>query len=234
MLLVAALTAAADVQTRVIPLPAGKSLNVEITVGNIRIEGSDKPDAELVIERNVPSTAQLEALPIAIDDTPSRVSVRVIQANGGTDPALRSDVTLRVPRGATIDRIQVLEGRITVQRFEGMLTADIRRGSIEGKDLSGTLRLESGIGSVVLSGARLTPNGLLRLRAFNGDVRLSLAERPADARILALALNGSITSQIPLTMKDTWGPRFGETTIGKGEPVISLDVITGTIEIKAP
>jgi hypothetical protein len=72
------------------------------------------------------------------------------------------------------------------------------------------------------------------LRAFNGDVRLTLAERPADARIMALALNGSITSQIPLVMKDTWGPRWGETTLGKGEPVISLDVITGTIEIRSP
>ena len=234
MLLVAALTAAADVQTRVIPLPAGKSISVDITVGNVRIEGSDRSDAEVVIERSAPSTAQLETLPIAIDDAAPRVSVRIHQPNGGTDPALRSDVTLRVPHAAVIDRVQVLEGRITVQRFTGTLTADIRRGSIDGKDLSGTLRLESGIGSVVLSGARLTPTGLLRLRAFNGDVRLTLAERPPDARILAVALNGTITSQIPLTMKETWGPRFGETTIGKGEPVISLDVITGAIEIKAP
>ena len=113
-------------------------------------------------------------------------------------------------------------------------SADIRRGPIEGRDLSGTLRLESGIGSVVLTGTRLSTDGLLRLRAFNGDVRLTLAERPADARILALVLNGRITSDIPLTMKDTWGPRWGETTLGKGEPVISLDVVTGTIEIKTP
>ena len=53
-----------------------------------------------------------------------------------------------------------------------------------------------------------------------------LAERPADARIMALALNGD-QSDIPLTMKDTWGPRWGEATLGKGEPVISLDVVTG-------
>jgi DUF4097 and DUF4098 domain-containing protein YvlB len=139
-----------------------------------------------------------------------------------------------VPRAAVIDHVQVLEGRITVTRFSGTLTADIRRGSIEGRDLSGTLRLESGIGSVVLTGARLTATGLLRLRAFNGDVRLTLAERPADARIMALALNGQIKSEIPLTMKNTWGPRWAETTLGKGEPVISLDVVTGTIEIKTP
>ena len=83
------------------------------------------------------------------------------------------------------------------------------------------LRLETGIGSIVLTNARLSPIGLLRLRAFNGDVRVTLAERPADARILALALNGHIRSDIPLTMKDTWGPRWGEATLGKGEPVMS-------------
>jgi hypothetical protein len=41
--------------------------------------------------------------------------------------------------------------------------------------VSGTLRLEAGIGSVTITDARLSENGLLRLRSFNGDVRLSLA-----------------------------------------------------------
>ena len=51
---------------------------------------------------------------------------------------------------------------------------------------------------------------------------------------MALALNGTIRSEIPLTMKDTWGPRWGEVTLGRGEPVISLDVVNGGIEIRAP
>ena len=80
-------------------------------------------------------------------------------------------------------------------------------------------------------GARLSPDGLLRLRAFNGDVRLQLAAVPADARILALALNGTISSAVPLTLKTGWGPRFGEATLGRGAPVISIDVVTGRVEI---
>jgi DUF4097 and DUF4098 domain-containing protein YvlB len=230
--LVAAVALVADQQTRVVALPAGKALAIEVTIGDVRIEGWDKQDVEISIERQAPSTAQLERLPITIDDTASRVTVRVTQADGATDAAFRSDLVVRVPRTALIDRVQVLEGRITINRFAGSLTADIRRGPIEGKDLSGTLRLETGIGSVVLTATRLSANGLLRLRAFNGDVRLTLAERPADARILALALNGSIASEIPLTMKETWGPRWGEATIGKGEPVISLDVVTGAIDLR--
>lgn len=237
VLAAALLTSAADVstadtQTRVVALPAGRSLTIEITIGSVRIDGWDRAEAEIAIERRVPTAAQLHRLPITIDETASRVSVRATQTDGTTDPALRSDVVVRVPHAAAIDRVQVTEGRISINRFAGAVTADIRRGPIEGRDVSGTVRLECGIGSVVLTGARLSATGLLRLRAFNGDVRLTLAEPPADARILALALNGTITSEIPLTMKDTWGPRWGETTIGKGEPVISLDVVTGTVELR--
>ncbi len=223
-----------DTQSRVVALSAGKTLSIEVTIGTVRIEGSNRTDAEITIERHAPAAAQLARLPIAIDDTPERVSIRATQLDGGTDPALRADVIVRVPRAATIDRVQVLEGRVTISRFAGTLNADVRRGPIEGNDLSGTLRLESGIGSVVLSGTRLSADGLLRLRAFNGDVRLTLAERPADARIMALALNGAIKSDIPLTRRETWGPRWGEATLGKGEPVISLDVVTGTVEIRSP
>ena len=222
-----------DRQVQTIALPPGKSLSIDITVGDVRIEGSERTDVEIIVERRAPTTAQLVRVPLSIEDLPSKISVRAVQI-GGTDPAYRADVTVRVPRAAVIERVQVLEGRIDINNFSGSLTADIRRGPINGKALSGTLRLESGIGSVVVTDARLSANGLLRLRAFNGDVRLSLAARPTDARIMALALNGHIQSDIPLTNRNSWGPRWSEATLGKGEPVISLDVVTGQIEIKSP
>jgi len=223
-----------DRQTRTIALPPGKALSIEVTVGNVRIDGWDKPDAEISVERRAPDTAQLARVAVAIEDAPARVSVRALQTENTTDPAFRADVTVRVPRDALIDRVQVLEGRIAIGGFNGTLTADIRRGPIDGKNVAGMLRLEAGIGSVTITDARLSEKGLLRLRAFNGDVRLSLAARPADARIMALALNGHVHSDIPLTRRDTWGPRWAEATLGKGEPVISLDVVTGLIEIKSP
>ena len=223
-----------DRQTQTISLPTGKPISIEVTVGNVRIDGWDKSDVEVVVERRAPDKAQLARVSVAIEDTPGWVRIRALQTENTTDPAFRADVAVRVPRAALIDRVQVLEGRIAIEGFSGTLTADIRRGPIDGRTVSGTLRLEAGIGSVTITDARLSANGLLRLRSFNGDVRLSLAARPADARILALALNGHVTSDIPLTRRETWGPRWAEATLGKGEPVISLDVVTGLIEIKSP
>lgn len=232
--LVMASTAAADTEraTHRFDLPSTRALSIDITIGRIRIEGTRRTDAEVLIERTAPNADAMKRFPVVIDESPERVAIRIVQSENGTDPDLVSNVVLRVPQHATLVPVHVMEGRLEVRAFHGTLTADVRRGPIEGTDLSGTLRLETGIGSVALENARLVPDGLLRLRAFNGDVRLRMPAPPANARVLALALNGTIQSDIPMTSKDTWGPRWSEATLGEGEPVISIDVVTGKVVIQ--
>jgi hypothetical protein len=231
LLRAAVVVAESDRQTRTVALPPGRAISLEITIGRVRIEGGAGSDAAIEITRQAPSAGALTHIPVEIVEAPDEIRIRGVQAEGATDPALRTDVTLRVPSAALVRSVRILEGHLVLAALHGSVTADIRRGSIEASDVAGTLRLEAGIGDVILSRARLTPSGLLRLRAFNGDVRLAFASAPLDARILALALNGSISSEIPLAMKTSWGPRWGEATLGKGEPVISIDVITGHIAI---
>jgi hypothetical protein len=224
--------AATDRQTRTFAWQATRTLVLEVTIGDVRILASDRADVEVAVQRSAPTSDALGQIPLVFEDTPERVTARFVQAEGGTDPAFRTDVVLRVPLDAVIERVKVIEGRLVVEKFRGALTADVRRGPIDATDVAGVLRLETGIGPVTLKNARLLPGGLLRLRAFNGDIRLQMPAPPADARVMALALNGTIQSDIPLTSRDTWGPRWSEATLGKGEPVISIDVVTGKVEIK--
>ncbi len=232
LLNVSALFAATDTQTRTVSLPAGRGISLEITVGHVRIEGSARSDAVIEIVRRAPTIDGLTRIPVEVLEEEAEVRIRGVQTDGGTDPAFRTDITLRVPHAAALGSVRIMEGRLTLSALRGSIAADLRRGTIDASDLQGVMRLETGIGNVIAERSRLSTDGLLRLRAFNGDIRLTLAEMPSDARILALALNGTISSDIPLRTKDTWGPRWGEATLGKGEPVISLDVITGRIEIK--
>jgi DUF4097 and DUF4098 domain-containing protein YvlB len=225
--------ASTDTQSRTVPLPAGRALSVEITIGNVRVEGADRTDAVIDVVRHAPNAESLVGIPVEIAEDETQVRIRGVQSEGNTDSRLRTDFTLKVPRAAALDAIRIVEGKLTLQALRGTVTADVRRGPIDAVDVGGTLRLETGIGSVTANRAILTPGGLLRLRAFNGNVLLTLAARPTDARIMALALNGTIASDIPLSRKDTWGPRWGEATLGTGEPVISLDVVTGRIEIRS-
>ncbi len=190
-------------------------------------------DVRFDITRQVPEGVPLTRLPIVVREPASGPEVIVRQAEGALDPAVHAEITVTVPatsRGA----VAVIEGGLDIRGYRGRLDASVQRGPIAASDVAGVLRLETTIGAVVVTGAHLVPGGLLRLRAFNGDVRLALAEAPRDARVLALALNGSIQSTIPLMMKAGWGPRWGETTIGSGEHVVSIDVVTGTIRLEAP
>lgn len=219
-------------QSWTVALPPARALGVSITVGDLRIQGESRGDALIEVHRSAPTTSGLGRIPITIEESATEVRVAGVQLEGGTDPAYRTDVSLRVPRDSVLRPLRVMEGRLSVTTFGGDIEADVRRGPIEASDVHGTIRFETGIGAIVVNHASLSPGGLLRLRAFNGDVHLTLAARPSDARIMALALNGTIRSEIPLNTKDSWGPRWGEATLGAGEPVISLDVVNGRIEIK--
>ena len=226
-------TAATDRQVRTVALPASRALSLEITVGDVTIEAGPRADAVIEIVRRAPSEDDLQRVPILIDERSHEVVVRAVQEDGNTVALFRSDVTLRVPVDAHIASVRMVEGRLSVNNLRGTLTADVRRGPVSATDVAGSFRIETGIGDITFARARVVDTGLLRLRAFNGNVKVTLAERPVDARILALALNGSIASDIPLTTKDTWGPRWAEATLGRGEPVISLETVMGSIEIRA-
>jgi hypothetical protein len=232
-----ALAATADVTDRrsyTLALPASRTVSVELTVGHLRVLGEARSDVVVEVVRSAPSADRLAQVPVTVDESDDAVRISGIQADGATDPALKTDVTLRVPRTAILKSLRVLEGRMTLSSLAGEVTADLRRGPIAATRLEGVIRLETGIGDIEAVDLRLSPDGVIRLRAFNGDVRLHLAERPTHARVMALVLDGTIKSQIPLHLRDSWGPRWGETTLGKGEPVISLDVVTGDIDIRTP
>ena len=98
--------------------------------------------------------------------------------------------------------------------------------------MTGALRLETGIGSVILKNARLDPGACCDCAPSTATSDFRCRRPPADARVMALALNGSIQSDIPMTTRDSWGPRWSEATLGSGEPVISIDVVTGKVEIR--
>jgi DUF4097 and DUF4098 domain-containing protein YvlB len=227
-------SAATDRQSWVVPLPAGRTLSVAVTIGEIRVQGESRSDALIEVVRTAPTTAALARIPVTVNEGAEAVQVTAVQTDGGTDPAFVTDVTLRVPRHAVLQSVRVMEGRLALTSFAGTIGAAVMRGPISANDVEGTLRLETSIGHIDATRVRARSGGLIRLRTFNGDVRLSLAERPRNARVLALALNGTIESDVPLTMKETWGPRWGETTLGSGDPVISLDVVTGRIAIRVP
>jgi hypothetical protein len=226
---------AADRVTRTVPLTPGVPIRIEATVADVTIVGSNRPDVLVEIVRHAPTSADFAKYPVVIEDRRDGLRVTVLQApirgEPGRDANLRTEIAIAAPATAVFQAVRVFEGRVKVSNLKTAVDVDLRRGPVEATALAGRVRLEAGIGSIDVNDSALTPGGMMRLRVFNGPLRVRFARAPANARILAVTFNGTITSDIPLTMKDQFGPRFGETTIGDGDPVMSIDVVTGDIAI---
>lgn len=223
-----------DRLTRIVPLPPGASISLAVTIGRVHVGVWDRPEVSVEIVRHVPDAAALARLPVDVDATADALIIRALQRDDGRDAAVRSDVALRVPAAARIAAIDLFEGGVELSGLSGGCAVRVERGDITARGLSGAVRLETAIGAIRLENATLSRDGMLRLRTFNGDVDVALAAAPENARILALSMGGAITSDIPLTRRERWGPRWAEATIGDGQPVLSVDVVNGDIAIRVP
>lgn len=227
--------AAVDTQTRRVTVGAAQTWTIRADLATVTLTGDEAArDVRIDITRHAPTTSDLARLPVTLEDMPEGPTLTLRQGDDAMDPAVRAEVRVTVPRRNPRGVISLVEGGLDIRDVHGSLEAELQRGPITAADVSGALRLATTIGDVTVTRARVEAGGLLRLRAFNGDVRLGFAALPADARVMALVLNGAIQSRLPLTMKDGWGPRWGETTLGAGTNVVSIDVVTGTIRIDAP
>lgn len=233
----AALTASAEVTDRIVRTVAispGTPISVQVTIGDVQVSAWPRHDVSIDIARRAPDAERLARVPAQVEESDEGLRVRAQQVDDGRDPAIRTDVTLRVPAAAHLHEVAAFEGRVRLSGLKGRVSAHVERGGIVAAGMSGVIRLETAIGDIRLDAATLAPDGLLRLRTFNGDVSLELAAPPEHARILALSMGGRVASDIPLTMREGWGPRFGEATLGSGGPVISIDVVNGDVVIRLP
>ena len=203
------------------PATARTTVTIEVGAGDVRIVGSSRTDIAVELEH---ATAALDG---------DRIVIRTEDAGGAPRREARARVDMKVPARSVFDLVRIVDGELRLEGLRGRIAADVRQGNIRGSGVSGVVRLETGFGDVTLERAHIAEGGLLRLRAFNGSVRLGLDAQPANARILALTFNGRIESNVPLKRSESFGPKFAEGSFGSGEPVISLDSVTGNITISA-
>jgi hypothetical protein len=233
-LLTATTSAAEDRILRAFPYVPGLAITVNVSVGDVSIVAWPRNEIALDVARRLPEGAGPERLPIHIDMEEGGLRIDARQPNGGKDRALRADVILKVPAQAALPDIEIVEGRLDIEGIHGTVTAQVHRGAIVGRDVGGLLRLETGEGDITIDRAHLSSEGLIRCRTFTGNVRVSLADRPANARILLLSLRGTVTSSLPLVERHGAAGQFREATLGPGQFLVSIDVVRGDIVLDVP
>jgi hypothetical protein len=222
---------AVDRTSRLVPVGEAADIRVDATIADVTLTAADRADVRIDVERHAPTRDDFARFPVAIDATDRVVRLSVLQRDDGRDGQLKTTVAISAPVSAVFSAVHVFEGRVRLHDVRSAADIAVDRGTIDATHVAGRVRLSSELGGIDVRDAELTPNGAMRLRVFNGPLRVRFAAQPVNARILAVTLNGSIVSDIPLTRRDKFGPRFGETTIGSGDPVLSMDVVKGDITL---
>lgn len=186
-------------------------------------------------------------------DAPSDVRVEVVEHEGGvtlcavypgednecapgeggslssedTDVEVRFRV--RVPEGVHFTG-RTVNGAVDVRDLAGDVVARTVNGAIS-VSTAGSATAHTVNGTIEAEMGALSGGGPYRFETVNGGITLTLPEG-AGADVEARTLNGSISTDFPLTVQGRFGPRSLQGTIGGGGPELRLETTNGSIELR--
>jgi DUF4097 and DUF4098 domain-containing protein YvlB len=137
---------------------------------------------------------------------------------------------IHVPQNARLDRINQVNGSLTVQKVSGEVIANLVNGKLRVDDLAGRADLSTVNGGIEANYASLNNVREIKLKSVNGSIELGLPDAP-NAEVKASTVSGGIRSDFPL---EVHGGYVGKNLIGKlgsGGTLIALSNVNGSIRI---
>lgn len=136
---------------------------------------------------------------------------------------------VRVPEGVNFTG-RTVNGAVDVSDLGGDVVARTVNGAIS-VSTTGSATAHTVNGTIEAEMGALSGGGPYRFETVNGGITLTLPEG-TGADVEARTLNGSISTDFPLTVQGRFGPRSLEGTIGGGGPELRLRTTNGSIELR--
>jgi len=239
----AARTGAQDFQWRG-QLSSGQAIEIKGVNGDVRATASSSGDVEVAATRTArrsnPADVRIEVVPhsggvticAVYPSAPGKEPNECLPGSGGRSSTRDNDTVVafevRVPYGVGFIG-RTVNGEINAESLQGDAEAHTVNGSIRvattGLAIASTVN-----GAVdVAMGRADWPNGAT-FKSVNGGITLTLPV-VFDAELRAETLNGSITSDFPITVTGPFTPRRLHGTIGNGGRTLSLSTVNGSIKL---
>jgi len=229
-------------------LASGQTIEIKGINGDVRATASPSAEVEVTATRTArrsdPDDVRIEVVPhgggitiCAVYPTPpGREPNQCEPGNGGRSNTRDNDTVVhfdvRVPNGVGFVG-RTVNGEVNGESLRGDAEAHTVNGSVRlttaGRALASTTN-----GSVdVKMGRADWPNGA-SFKTVNGGITLTLPSA-LDANLRADMLNGNLTSEFPVSVTSTDGPRRVSGTIGRGGRELNLSTVNGSIRLlRAP
>jgi DUF4097 and DUF4098 domain-containing protein YvlB len=216
---------------RTVPLSADGRVSLNNINGDVEITGWSKNEVQIDAVKTAPDQERLNNMRIEVNTSGNSVDIetkypeRLVNNNPGS-----VHYTLHVPQNARIDKINLVNGSLDIQKVSGEVNASLVNGKVRASDLAGTADLATVNGPVEANYSSLNNVHQIKLSSVNGAVNLLLPQSP-NADVSASVVNGSISTDFPLTVKGRFVGKSMSGTLGSGGVNIELNNVNGSIHI---
>jgi hypothetical protein len=213
----------------------GGELTIESMDGDVTIEGWDRNDVKLVLEKfiNTPDSARFgiygkrDFIPeVDVEETEGALRIRTRSRESDMGYV---NFVLKVPHSINLKRIIVREGNIMVSGIYGQSVLEAIKGDITVENYSGSLKTFVEDGSIEAELLDLHDNDDVRLTANRGDVTIRLSSE-LNAFFEASVSGGEIISDFE--MKDDNASDRVSFQVGEEGANIRLSTLDGSIFIR--
>ena len=216
------------------PLTANGRISLSNVNGSIVINAWDRAEVKLVAVKTADSKERLGDVEIKVDAKPDYLSVETEYGHNGSwhnNGRLQVDYELTVPRGASLNEIETVNGSVTLGEFTNLTKVSAVNGNIKATNLRGTANLSTVNGEVFADFTRLETGSKVYLETVNGTVNLSI---PSDssATLRADSVNGAISNDFGLPVrKGQYVGRDLYGRVGAGDVQVKLSSVNGRLSI---
>jgi len=216
---------------RTVPLSADGRVSLSNINGDVEITGWSKNEVQIDAIKTAPDQQRLDNMRIEVNNSSNSVEIETRYPEGHTNNNPGSvHYTLHVPQNARIDKINLVNGSLDVQKLSGEVNANLVNGKVHATDLAGTADLATVNGALEANYSSLNNVREITLKSVNGTIDLLLPQSP-NADVSASAVNGSISTDFPLTVKGHFVGKTMSGTLGGGGLQIQLNNVNGSIHI---
>ncbi|HEY1272409.1 MAG TPA: DUF4097 family beta strand repeat-containing protein, partial [Terriglobales bacterium] len=219
------------------PIAANGRVSLENVNGPVHISVWDREEVKVDAVKRAWTQKRLDEAQIKVSAARDYISIHTEYPEGDRtfnhshdDPA-SVEYTLTVPRGASLDKIDLVNGSLDIDGVTGEVHAECINGNMNTRGLQGQVKLSSVNGRVNATFDRLV-GPPVELESVNGAVLLTLPS-DASADLEASTVSGSISDDFGIGVaRHRFVGQDLRGQLGPGGTRIRLDNVNGKIEIR--
>lgn len=237
------------------PLAEGSLFAAQTHNGSITVNGAGVTDCSLTATIIARAITEEEAQKLAertnitLEPSPGRLTAKIEKPLLVSNQSIAVDLNVTVPNRTNLEfsthngAIKVANitgqvdgtthnGSVTTEQVSGTAMLQTRNGSIRCDDISGDAQLKTHNGSVKVRYSQAAPPACdISIVTYNGQIELA-SPKNLSAAIEASTHNGSIRTELPITVVGNISKRSISGTIGAGQGKVHLETHNGSITIE--